>query len=235
MIYIDNNKKVFTLKPCSNSELVRGLSEANIIVPKVPMFYYERTDTWIPNADNPTYRRAMEIYEIDKQLISTKIAIGKVIEIDDEVIKAERKKVKYRLHNYTDLDIWVDYIQNTVSQRDLRNIVNLTLLTENTVYDIFDIMVRTIYRGNSEIVNARLKNAINSQIHLDNIVIMGLELVHSLDEYNACINANIDWISWNKLDIHNKAEVIALYRINKIVESHSQDEVQIEMEKKSKK
>ena len=236
MIYTTlDNTQTFNINPLSNSELIMALVGQRLVKPQVPRYYHERNDVWIDNPDHPRYKEAMEFYQIDKAVTIAKLAILLVFTLDQEIVNEERKKLKYRIGMHLDDDIWVDYIQNHVSNQDIVNVINTTLLTENRVYDIFNVLVRYIYRGGTEIIDARLKNAINSQIHMDTINVMGLDLVNPLDEYIACTAANINWIEWEKFENDKKAELISLYRINKIVESHSQDEVQIEMERQSKK
>lgn len=234
MEYISKNNTTFTLRYCKNSELFNKLTTMQLVRPKVPQFYLEQRDIWIDNPDNPTYREAVRIYEYEKSLKSMDAALLLCIDFKDDIILRELQKSQYKHNHITRESIWLNYIYTTLTEEDIINILNLCFLTENSIYDIFNVLVMSIYRGGQEILNARLKNAISTSIELENINIMGIQLVHPLDEYNACIDSNISWLEWQKLSNADKADVIALYRIKRIVDNHSQDEMQIEMERKSK-
>jgi len=47
----------------------------------------------------------------------------------------------------------------------------------------------------------------------------------------------VDWIKWYRCEysLREKATTIGLYRLNRLMESHQEDAVQIESEKRSKK
>lgn len=234
MEFISFNGTVFNIVPCKNSALFNKLTEMNLVKPKVPQYYLEQRDIYIDNPDNPTYREALRIYEYEKSLKSMDAAMLLCVEFQDDIILRESQKSQYK-HNFVRRqDIWLNYIYANLNDNDISTILNLCFLTENTIYDIFNVLVMSIYRSGQEILNARLKNAINTSIELENINIVGIQLVHPLDEYNACIDSNMSWIEWQQLSNSDKADVVALYRIKRIVDNHSQDEMQIEMERKSK-
>lgn len=234
MEYLTYTGSTLTIIQSKNSQLFDKLTEMSLVRPKVPQFYLQQRDIWIDNPDNPQYREALRIYEYEKSLKSMDAALLICVEQDSDFIINESSKQKYRHNPTTHEQIWLNHIYNNLSTEDIANILNVCFLTENRIYDIFNVLVMSIYRGGQEILNARLKNAINSTIELENINIAGIQLVHPLDEYTASIESNIDWLSWQKLSNNEKAEVLALYRIKRIVENHSQDEMQIEMERKSK-
>lgn len=234
MEYISYTNVKFQVNLSKNSSLFDKLTEMKLVRPKVPQYYLEQRDIWIDNPDHPSYREAVRIYEYEKSLKSMDAALLLCIERDNELITNEAKKAKYKYNAVTENEIWLNYLYTNLNDNDIANILNVSFLTENKIYDIFNVLVMSIYRGGQEIISARLKNAINSTIELENINIAGIQLVHPLDEYNACVDSNINWLEWQRLSNNEKAEVIALYRIKRIVDNHSQDEMQIEMEKKSK-
>lgn len=218
----------------SNSEIFNKLTESDLVKPKVPEFYYEQRGIYVENPDHPVYAQAMEIYELQKMKYSSNIALLLAMPLNLEILDMLRTITKYKVRNLTNEQIWLDYLNTSLSNNDKMNIINATFLTENRVFDIFNILATSVHRGNSEITEARLKNAINSQIYLDNIIIFGLQLVHPLDEFNTAIDANLNWIQWSELTNEKRAELIALNRLRTIVKNHSEDEMAIEMEKRSK-
>lgn len=233
MIYTTNTDVNLEIKVCNNSELFSALTSHNIVKPKVPKFYLEQRDIFIENPDNPKYREALQIYEYEKAIKSLDAALLLSIEKDIDILNHEKRKIRNK--NIKDENkVWLTYLYSILSIDDISNILTISFLTENQIYDIFNALVMSIYRGGQEILNARLKNAINSTIALDNITINGIQLVHPLDEYTACIESNIDWIKWQQLNNEDKAQIIALFRIKRIVDNHSQDEMAIEMDRKNK-
>lgn len=228
------NGLTLNLKEQTNTAIFNELSTINIVKPKVPQFYYEQRDIFIENPDHPAYLQALEVYEAKRFMLASNIALLLAIEPDENKILQLRNQARYKARNYTDKQIWLDFLNNTLSNSDKANIINTIFLTENKVYDIFNMLATTIHRGAVEITEARLKNAINSQIHLDNIIIFNMQLVHPLDEYTACIESNMNWLDWENIDNTKRAEIIALFRIKSIVKNHSDDEVAIEMERKNK-
>lgn len=233
MEYTIKNDISLNIRTVNNFELFTMMSEFKIIKPKVPKFYLEQRDIFIENPDNPKYREALQIYEYEKAIKSLDAALLLSIEKDTNILENEKRKIRNK--NVTDENkIWLNYLYSILSVDDISNILTISFLTENQIYDIFNALVMSIYRGGQEILNARLKNAINSTIALDNITINGIQLVHPLDEYTACIESNIDWIKWQQLNNEDKAQIIALFRIKRIVDNHSQDEMAIEMDRKNK-
>ena len=217
-----------------NHEIFEHIARLNITKPQVPRFYVEESDFWIDNYNHPAYIDAMEVYNHKRMIKAQDTALLLATEIDEEIIKSEKRKPKYRLRQLPNEDIWVNFLYENFTEDSLRTIINESFLTENRIYDIFKVLVSSIFRGGVEISNARIKNAINSQIQLENISIFNMEIVHPLDEYTACVDSRVSWLDWQKISKPEKSEIIALYRIKKIVDNHSQDEVAIEMQKTNK-
>lgn len=234
MKYTTNNI-TFNINSHNNTSVFEGLRHVDIVVPQVPKFYVEQSDIWVDNPNHPDYAKAVQVYYHERTLAAQDISLLLAVEKDMDIISQRRQLPKYKLRKRSDDKIWLDFIYETLDVNDIYNVINTAFLTENRIYDIFEVLVSSVYRGGVEIINARIKNAINSQIELENIEIFGMTLAHPLDEYNACITSNISWTDWQEFDNNRKAEIIALYRVNRILDNHSQDEVAVEMERKSKK
>jgi hypothetical protein len=222
------------IKVHNNTAVFEKLSTMGLVRPKVPKYYISARDVWVDNPDNPIYRKALEVYEAEKPIKALDAVLLLAIPIVHEEVNKQKNKPKFKRSKATDEAVWLSILKDMLSDQDLYNIVNECFLTENVVYDIFNMLVMSIYRGGTQIINARLKNAINSQIELDHVNVMGIQLVHPLDSYTACIESNLDWMKWQTMPMQEKANVIALHRIKRIVENHASDEMQIESERRNK-
>lgn len=234
MDYITEKGNLLRLKLCNNTDLFSFMAGVKVVQPKVPQYYLEQRDIYIDNPNDPRYIDAIELYQVDIAIAATKGMLELAVVRDDELIKKERSKLKYRLIGATDSEVWITYLTNSLTTTDIFTIVNQTFLTENNVYDILSVLANSISRGGVSILDARLKNALNSQINVDSINLYGAQLVHPMDEYTACVESGISWLVWAELSSAKKAEVLSLYRVRSIVKTHSEDESAIEAEKRSK-
>lgn len=234
MDYTTEKGNLLRLKLCNNTDLFSFMAGVKVVQPKVPQYYLEQRDIYIDNPNDPRYIEAIELYQVDIAIAATKGMLELAVVRNDELIKKERSKLKYRLTGATDSEVWITYLTNSLTTTDIFTIVNQTFLTENNVYDILSVLANSISRGGVSILDARLKNALNSQINVDSINLYGAQLVHPMDEYTACVESGISWLAWADLSSAKKAEVLSLYRVRSIVKTHSEDESAIEAEKRSK-
>lgn len=132
------------------------------------------------------------------------------------------------------LEMW--YMKNFVLEDiDMVNLVVNSLLTEQLVADIFNSI--RVTRDGMDIHSAHLRNAIQTHIETDSIVIAGMQLVSPIDEIKAAQFSMINWQEWLRceLTLREKATAIALYRLDRILETHTNDVLQIHQEKEARK
>jgi hypothetical protein len=120
------------------------------------------------------------------------------------------------------------------SPNDINKIVYSTLLTEALVYEYIGLI--SITRNGVDILTHGLKNPADAHIEISPITVGAYELVSPLHEYTACIEAKLDWNSWlnNGYELNVMAYTIAIHRLNKLIDIHSQDEIQSQQSKGKK-
>ena len=134
----------------------------------------------------------------------------------------------------TSIENW--HLKNyVITQFDMTKIVENTLLTETLVASIFNSI--RVTRDGIDIHRANVKNAIQTHIETDAIVIAGHQLVSPLDEIKAATFSMINWQEWLRCEVslEEKATAIALHRLDRVVETHSNDVIQLHQEREARK
>ena len=214
---------------------------SKVIEPKVPMYYIDEQDKWVENPHHPLYHDALNVYATRKELVIFDTILHMSILFDDYLLEKREWKEYYDLLQlqgvlpiYTDERIsYLKYFALT-SDIDKGNLTKNVLLTESLVYRTFNSIHVT--RDAQDIHTAPLRNSVDTNIEIQPIIIGGEQLVNPLDEYLACTESNMNWVSWIRCEysLPEKAATMALYRLNKIRDIHSDDAVQIQVERKNK-
>lgn len=201
--------------------------------PQVPQFYIEEQDRWEPNYNHPTYHAAMSVYFAGKTLALQDILFKKYINIVDKDKIIVPKNLRRIYPDEEDAFIFLKYILLT-DEQDIGKLIDTMTLTETRVYYIFKSL--RVHREGMDIHQHDVKHTVNTNIEYEPIVIGGHQLVHPLDETNTCATLNISYIDWveSKFNLDSMAKSIALYRLGKIIEIHSNDAVSVESERKSR-
>lgn len=232
---------IVTIKDCelevtriSNIDIFSADISGTMPEPQVPKFYIEEQDRWVDNPDHPTYHAALSVYYANRTFALFDYILRNYVRVvDKNKINIPRNIIKL----YPDEDVEFLFLKHILFEDilDGESMINLITLTETRVYPIFKSI--RILRNGMDIHSHDVKNTVNTNIDYEPLIIAGHQLVHPLDEYNACVSSNISYVDWvnNQYDLDTMAKAIALYRINKIVEIHSGDAAQIESEKKSRK
>lgn len=226
--YFAENGARLWLLPRRNIDIFHELSKLEIPKPRPPLYQIPNTDNFAENTFHPNYARAIDLYNTEIMINVFRIVLQLAIEQDDTLID------KSKLRRKTKEQAWLDFLGIELTDSDLNYIVNICFLTENLVLDIFDVLVQSILRGGQSIQEARLKHGINSNITLQGITIGNLQLVHPTDEFMAMRDSNLNYEQWFNLLTSQRAEIIALFRVNKMIENHAEDEVQDFIDKKNK-
>lgn len=219
----------------SNFQLISDVSSElkKIPVPQIPKYFSKRKNEWIDNPDAPEYYEALKLYNIKKNLLVYDVflenAITLTVPINTDILKKIKRYIKT---NDSNKIIYIKY--HLLTEKQLNDILTQVLLFENSV-DKFITFLK-VTRNGQDILNYPLRNNVNVNIDYEQFYIGENLLVHPLHEYNACISSNMDWSIWmsNKYSIDTKAYTIALYRLNKLTEIHSNDEVQSKSNSKHK-
>lgn len=193
--------------------------------PEVPKFYIEKQKRWVENPNSAEYLRDIEVYEIAKTNLIIDIVLANIMfdykQIDDNQIRAlKRSQLNGNLH----LAI-LKYII-IKDHYNVNKLIQEILLTETLVYKYITLL--TVTRNGIDILKHDLRNPAKTNIDVLPITIGGHELVNPLYEYTACVDTGLDWMKWlnNDYQLNDMAYTIAMYRLNKLIDIHSQDELQ---------
>ena len=229
-----------SLTTISNIDIFTYLADYGLVIPIMPMSKLD-DGRIVPNPHSPLYNDALMVYDVSRHNAALDGIISLCIDIVDTIPLKQYQRVFERMVAYgidkgvDTLEHWyIKYVALTDID-DKARLTQLVLLTETLVSGIFNSI--RVTRGGDDIHKVHLKNAIRTDIQYDNIVIAGQQLVSPSDEASACIWSLLSRIDWNKgkYSLKEKATTIALYRLNKVVETHNNDVVQIHQEKESRK
>lgn len=226
------------LNQISNIEVFEYIAESGLKVPKPPT--YETDDGRIEeNPFHPIYNDALAVYDLQRHQLALDAIVAlclsiKNIEYIEYKPQFEVLKKSGILDKRETIEQWV--IKNYIlTDKDMYYIVQNTLLTESRVSGIFNSI--RVTRDGINIHEAHVKNAISTNIDTDSIVVYGHQLVNPIDEIKACQFSMMQWLDWldGKISLKAKATAIALYRLDRIIDTHNNDAVQIYQERESRK
>lgn len=225
------------IREIPNLRIFQGIAKSNLILPLPPT--YEMDDGRIvENPHHPLYHDALTLYEIQRANIAFEVLLQNAIEFDFAEMNRPswsnrwKSMQKSKFMKVKDPEHFVFLKEFAISQDEKALITRNAILHEQEVYDIFKSIVVT--RNGMDIHSVGLVNSVDINIAIDSIIIEGYQLVSPLDEAKACIAFGMNWIEWQTYSNTDKANVIALYRLEKTIEAHKDDIVQIESERKSK-
>ncbi|MCB1711782.1 MAG: hypothetical protein KDH96_04660 [Candidatus Riesia sp.] len=192
--------------------------------PEVPKFWSESKQAWLENPMSAEYNTAVQLFDIERNKIIVDIVLNSCVkfnidQIDQNIIN---KITRTRLSEDINLAILKYVIFR--SQVDVNNLIKNVLLTEHLVYKYITLI--DVTRNGIPILEHKLRNPVNSHIEITPITIGMHELVNPIHEYNSCVESNLNWDKWlsNEYTLEMMAYTIAMYRLNKLIEVHQQDE-----------
>lgn len=222
----------------SNVSLYNEFDDRDIIEPKPPQ--YEQYGVMHDNLMHPLWHDAVAIYNAQRITKAFMMVLERAVHVPDgEVGRSRWLKFKPKLKRFTKFEDLGDrmnflhyYAVKTLEDKGA--IANAALLTEQRVYHTFSSIPFT--RNGADIHEAALKNAIDTGIQAYPFIIGNQQLVNPMDEFNACKEALMSWESWLSGEYTQdvKATTVAMYRLEKLVNTHQDDAVQIESERRSK-
>lgn len=221
------------LKRISNGSIFNNEIEEIVPKPQVPKYYYDAQDRWIDNPNHPIYQAALHFNFIGKTLGVFDVIIDKCINLSNKNDISIKKSIIRENPDKTEEFLFLKYYVLT-NDIDKSELINEILLTETAVYPIFNSI--TILRNGFNIHETNLRHSIPTGIEYKPFVVAGHQLVHPIEEYNACVESNINYMDWIncRFSIEQMAQTIAIYRLNRIVEAHSNDAKESYQESKSK-
>lgn len=197
----------------------------------------------IENTFHPIYQDSITVYELLRSNLAFDAILTYAVNFEPKYLKDSNWKKMFEilqsqtfieLHDNEALNFLKFYVLADQTQAK-QHLTQLAILHEAKVFDIFKSI--QVARSGRSIHEYPIKNSINTGIEPESMVIEGVQLINPLDEYSACVASGMDWSKWISCEYTNqtKAYTVALYRLNKVVDSHQQDAVQIETEAKNKK
>jgi hypothetical protein len=217
----------------SNFQLLNDVADklSTIPYPQIPKYFSKKRNDWFDYPDDPSYYEAIKLYNLKKNLLVYDVFLNNAITLTKTIdINVVRRLRRFIITKDSDKLLYIKYY--LLTEENLNDILYENLLFESHV-DIY-INFFSIKRNNQNILSYPLRNNVDVNIEYEQIYIGENVLVHPLHEYNACISSGMNWINWtkNEYDKSSKAYTIALYRLNKLTEIHSNDEVQSKSSKK---
>jgi len=232
-MYIKINNFDLKITKVSNFKLFSYNLDELVPNPKVPKYFIENQNRWIDNPDHPVYRAALEFNFIGKTIVAFDKVLENCVQLENKEYINVSKFLKREYPDKTDEFLFLKFhvFEDIQDQSEL---VKNTFLTETLVYPIFNSL--NVLRDGSDIHNATLRHIIHTGIEYQPFIIGGHQLVHPLDEYSACLETGISYLDWmnSKFTLDDMAHIIAIYRLNRIVQTHSDDARQIQEERKNK-
>ena len=239
MLYKTENGYNVELTPIANIEVYKYISRVKLVTPKVPV--YEAEDgRLLENLFSPQYNDALAIHDFQRHQIARDAIINKCVrlitktdlEMYEEPFKALVSAGLVSANESLESFFIKSYV---LTENDLSYIVENTLLTEYRVSTIMESI--RVTRENVNIFQVHLKNAIQTRIEVDAIVVGGHQIVSPLDELKAAQNSMQDWTKWlsGEISLEEKSVAVALYRLDRTIEMHSSDAVAIAQEKEARK
>lgn len=233
---------IVNVNQVSNMKIFEDIAALKIPVPQPPIVTLDDGNETI-NTFDPVYADAITIYKVHLASVAFDVLLANAVEVDSKYLNERSwKSYKRYLENQfffnKTLPESVSYLRYFALQDSPEDKMFLTqnaILHELAVLDIFNSL--SVSRDGYDIKDVQLKHGIKTGIDYQPIVIEGCQLVNPLDEMKACKDNNINWLDWYRCNISlkEKATIIGLWRLNKLIDSHNEDAVQIESEKKSKR
>lgn len=213
------------------------MDAAQRITVDVPMVWAESLKKEVPHPNHPNYAPGVAIASlVDSQLAEQAFLRESFLPLTLRPQDFPEFIEDYQLELFPmtgDMDL--DFVYWVIQTRqDQELVVNSLILTEQAIHGIFDMLSPTVYRQGVPIMNAGLKHSVNTGLDSEALNIFGYQIVHPLTEYDVCKEAGINLIEWGKLDLQEKAAIVAMQRLSQVVDMHKDDAVQIESSKKSK-
>lgn len=235
------NGNTLILNPISNVQLFNHHQDIDIPVPKVPTYWDEYNDVERENPQHPDYYDAINVYNTRCMNYLFDIIIEKYISIEPSCLENEQwKRLFSILKKQPSLQLLNTEANNYIKYYVLKDIMlkgqlaNALVLTEQRVLHTFN-SIET-YRAGINIHEFDLKNTIDTQITSSTVFLGDQQIVSPLDEYKCCIHSNMLWDKWMqcKYSLDEKASTLALFRLDRTIQLHSEDAIQIESERKHK-
>ena len=240
-ILLDSGITVF-VKQIPNILIFEYLSSLKIPVPQPPVVELD-DGRETENTFSPVYQDAITIYQLQMNNLAFDAILEHAIEFDKRLLQNKHwveKKRYLRNQFFYNREVkeevsFLRYFALGESWIDKLRLTQNAILHELAVLDIFNSLIVT--RDGYDIKEANIKNSIKTGVETHPVIIEGCQLVNPLDELKACKELGLDWIKWYRCEysLREKATTIGLYRLNRLMESHQEDAVQIESEKRSKK
>jgi hypothetical protein len=229
------------VKQIPNLLVFKSVSGAKLQVPQPPIFVLD-DGRETENTQHPAYQDAITVFEVQRNNLAFEVLLEHAVTFDKKLLQKQEWKRMYqnlRFQKYLNLpkreDItFLRYFAFGESSEDKNLMTQISILHEQPVFDIFNSILVT--RDGYDIHDVNLRNSVDVKIHIQPIVIEGCQLVNPLDEMNACKEAGLDWTKWLACEytLEQKATVVGLYRLNRVIKAHQEDAVQIESERKNK-
>lgn len=225
---------------CSNTVLYKGLTDKKIASPKIPT-YIDNNGVAQENPFSSRYAEAVTVYHKSIELAILEIVLETCVIFSPEWKLTPRwhecVEMMYRQsvlpRNNLELSFIKYFVFNNLG--DQSKLAHEVFLTETRVYDIFGTV--HIQREGVDIHKAYLKNTVDTQIEVQPVFVGLHQLVNPLDEYMSCTESNMSWDKWysNEYTLDQKASAVALHRLSKVRDIHTNDSMQIHAERESKR
>lgn len=210
-----------------------------IVEPQIPKFFIQSQNRWVENPSHPDYVEGLQLYQVQLANYAFNLLLKKIKLCDNSILNNKSwKKIYKRIIQSSDEkedEIFL-FLKNFIFDNDEAKVevINKICLTETKVYHYFERFVITRFGENIHKVD--LTNTINTGIAYNPVIIGKDLLVNPIDEWTACTKSNMNWDKWlnNEYSLETMALTIAIQRLSKLTELHSEDEQAKQQNKKNK-
>lgn len=239
MLYKSERGYDFELKPIANIEIYKCIANSNLVMPKVPI-YEDEEGRKLENPFSPDYASAMTVYDVQRHTVANdaivKMCLKLVTNVNLDIYRDSHEALKASglINKDETIEEW--FIKTfIITPKDMFIIVQNTLLTEQLVSSIMESIKVT--REGTDIHRFNIKNAIQTRIEVDAIVVGGMQLVSPIDEIRAATFSMMNWVEWlsGSIQLQDKAVAVALHRLDRVMEMHSSDAVNLHQEREARR
>lgn len=229
------------VKQIPNLIVFKEVNSVGLKIPQPPVVELD-DGRMTENTFSPIYQDAITVFQLQQNNLAFDVILDKAVSFDSRLMNnADWRRLKRHLESQKLIQLpkkeevaFLRFYALGESGFDKHNLTQNAILHESPVLDIFKSLLIT--RDGYDIHEANIRNAIKVGIDKQPLIVEGCQLVNPLDEREACIESNMDWMKWFRCEytLEEKAVAVGLSRLARLVNSHTEDVMQIESEKKNK-
>lgn len=232
---------VLTIAPVSSSAIQQ--SQSGISDPEVPKFFIADSNRWVDNPHHPDYAVAQRNVAAQRAEAALRCVVRhgcKVTLPKNQSWLRQLIRWEDELLDSLDLQNQTDVIFLYIMREAIGSAEDIRLIVRNACLCSTDVETKMkeigILRNGSDIAEVGLRHRLDTGIGYKVLAVGDMALVHPSEEYAACTHSGLSWWEWRNsgFDHEFMIESLALYRLDRLVDSHAKDAEASEIERKNR-